>query len=155
MKSKYYTPDISDLFVGYECEKAILDYSSTGLAPVGWEPYKIGQDANWEKGLREMETFILWNTRSLRTPYLTKEQIESEGWKYEGAKDYLLFGYDVMQGFHNAMEKGDYVIQGRSLFGSQHLKIFDRSDQEGAHCVFEGFCPSINEFRKICKLLGI
>lgn len=142
---RYFTPSIEDIRVGYECE---IDPAPKTGSPENWSKLTISKVEEIRRILEYPET--------IRVPYLTKEQIGAEGWTLVGSKDYLLYGYDVLQNFHNAMEKGDYVIQGRSLFGSQrHMKIFDRDDQEGAHCIFEGKCPDINTFRYICKLLGI
>lgn len=85
-KELYYTPKITDIRIGYECE------------------------VNWNRGYSE--EFIPLNTKlkdeedvycpdlndiaiahddgyaEFRTPYLTKEQIESEGWVYIPDRNY-------------------------------------------------------------------
>lgn len=145
---KYFTPAIEEIRVGYECE-FLKDPSKEEWVPFTIKkiPYRWTNDEEYVLGVE---------VRSLRVPYLIKEQIEAEGWTYTGRKDYHLYGYDVFQGFHNAFEKSNYVIQGRGLFGSQkYLKVFDMSDQEDGMCVFEGECKDINTFRYITKLLGI
>lgn len=142
----YFVPEIEDINVGYE-----------------GEIYRERDNSWWDiKTVMLKEGFSVDHllkkayNKQIRVPYLTSDQIEKEGWKYTGAKGYYLFGYDHVQGFHNAFEKGDYIIQGRALFGSHHIiKIFNTSDQEGAHCVYEGECKDINTFRKLSKLLGI
>jgi len=156
MENKYFTPSIEDIRVGYECEVdthgtfgwvkvMVADYHFKTKVPKGY--FGIGIFNLSEKFKQDNE---------IRVPYLTKEQIEAEGWVYKGIEHYNIMGCSVNQQFHNAMEKNEYVIQGRSLFGSQHhLKIFDISDQEGGHCIYEGLCKDINTFRYICKLLGI
>lgn len=153
---KYFTPSIEDIRIGYECE--IHTNSSLGWVKLIVQN-KISKDTIIPKGYNSIVPSILYDyyeQNKIRVPYLTKEQIESEGWVYEGAKGYNLFGYDVEQGFHNAFEKGNYIIQGRSLTpSSHHLKIFDTSNGEGAMCIYEGDCKDINTFRYICKLLGI
>lgn len=148
-QKRYFTPSIEDIHVGYECEVLHENHSmaaSNSIYRCEWRPATL--TATDIYNLRE-------HPDRIRVPYLSKEQVEREGWTYQGAKSYYLLGYSVDQGFHNAFEKGHYIIQGRSLFGGHHLKIFFDGDQEGATCVYEGECKDINTFRYICKLLGI
>jgi hypothetical protein len=55
---KYFTPDIEDLRVGYEC-----DLLGSKIV------------------IEDRHDLDLSFDHPLRTPYLTKEQIEAEGWK--------------------------------------------------------------------------
>ena len=66
----YFVPDIEDIRVGYECE-----IKPTGSEELDWMPYVINGDT----------AFKYYKTKgkgatSIRVPYLTKEQIEAEGW---------------------------------------------------------------------------
>lgn len=126
---KYYTPEISDLFIGYECEINTKDI--TGVDK--WIAYTIGDEYHEVTMSRAK-----FGVRSglTRTPYLTKEQIEAEGWKYEWWE----------KGTRN-WSKGDIVLT--TFDGFDRIKI----NYPGTYQLFDGKCPSINEFRKICKLL--
>src|SRR5674476_935073 len=83
MKEEYYIPELEDLRIGYECE-----VNGAGLAG--------GQD-NWVKdtaksinNLKGLESFL--KAGCLRTSYLTKEQIEVEGWIFDCERDELFAG---------------------------------------------------------------
>lgn len=153
MENKYYTPDIKDIKLGDYYEVYIDD---------NWEKLELIKESGhiiidfdfWKKGIENKE---------IRVPYLTKEQIEAEGWEmyaksvdtwfkfkespimhtkiqdYYGYKPYSLY---LNYGFH------DNKLQIRCDFSGG-------KDFSGSHTLFEGFCPSINEFRYICKLLNI
>ena len=121
---KYYTPNIEDLFIGYECESY-----NNGI----WEKHTF-KDIDYEGILIYLDG--IW----LQTPYLTKEQIQSEGWKLHDEK-------------HNEFRKGCYVLVYR--FSNQQLQIADTDSSYGWQVKFVGNCKSINELRKISKLLEI
>lgn len=153
--NNYYTPEVGDLFVGYECEKQILDFSCMGNCDhLGWEPYKIGQDGDWDKGLREMKSYIFWSSRYLRTSYLTKDQIVGEGWVH---KEGCLYIKGDEKGHHFYAKYPYTTLKPNPLI----IMEFTPSDREDpwsmccTECRFNGECPSINEFRYISKLLRI
>lgn len=131
---KYFIPEISDLHVGYECE-------SLNALPEEeryWIPYVVGETTGtWNQfgGIR-------WavENKHLRVPYLTKEQIEKEGWiSYQGST--LI-----------ALNKGDFYI-----WYSEFSKILsiDQGKHPNKRTRFIGECKDINTFRKLMKLLGI
>lgn len=78
-QNKYYTPDISELHVGYECE--FNDQEN-------WETFTINDRSTLFVILRDMEI----NEESpIRTKYLDKSNVESLGWVYsEKYKNYCL-----------------------------------------------------------------
>lgn len=132
---KYYTPLIEDIRVGYEYE-ALIHYFTTGY--------------EWEKKVLDLHTLqgILNTYRGkitgLRTPYLTKEQVEKEGW--EGIEELDNFG-----AFTTTKNKSG-IIYKLTWSSDLQLQIWDTNFIQ---CVFHGECKSINEFRYLCKLLGI
>lgn len=139
MENKYYTPTIEDIHVGYECE---------------WQD--IGGNCEWIKA--KIDEYIIFEILSidlpegqLKTLYLTKEQIEAEGWIIRTDK--------IHKGFQFAFEKGDYFgvcLQNGKL--DIHLKDAlkdDYTEHTSNTRLYFGNCPSINEFRTICKLLNI
>lgn len=124
---QYYTPELEDLHVGYECELR------TDINENTWVAHKLSHIGGCDK-------FIIYSAfimvSSIRTPYLTPAQIEAEGWIYKGGSSY---------------RKGDYLLK---YLGGSSYSILDISLPIDEY-VFLGRIPSINEFRKICKLLEI
>jgi len=125
---QYYTPEISDIRVGYECE------------------YRVGEKYKWNKhivenlhtdregyGISELESYL--KEGNLRTPYLTKEQIEAEGWER----------------YKKNIGRLEYSI----VFYKNTIEIYEMDETGYRVCKYNGNCPSINEFRTICKLLNI
>ena len=127
---QYFTPNIDDLRLGYKFELYIHD---------NWESVTFSQ---FDIMCYEQFTTCL-EKKEVRTPYLTKEQIEAEGWKFIGNGNCG----GVMHGF----EKSDFELSLWDVFCPAHIEI---TDCEG-NIKFDGECKSINEFRYICKLLKI
>jgi hypothetical protein len=126
MNNKYYTPELSDLYVDYECEIFRAgEYSS------GWEPIVWGED-----------DFEINRCNHKRTPYLTREQIEAEGWREIHSDEYIIQGELHQYWFNNNA-------------GTKYLSCIKRQGQYGNDIVFLGKCNSINEFRKLIKWIGI
>jgi len=129
MDDKYFVPDIEDLRVGYEYEK-FFEY----LDPQ-WISMIINDYLDMEVDLDQM-----------RVPYLTKEQIEAEGWKVVGNNNQ--FDY-----FTKDKYQLDFLING---YGGENTVPYTISIGEDLYYPgYNGQCKSINEFRFICKLLKI
>jgi hypothetical protein len=141
---KYFTPSIEDIRVGYECE--LLEVSGkllTGSIPdTKWVTYKVENSYDFNS------IWDLYNEgkqTNIRVPYLTKEQIEAEGWK-EGQ----------LEGYEKEITKDSYY----SLRLNENNNIvINKSFIEGWSWVwtpfYSGECKDINTFRYICKLLKI
>lgn len=131
MESKYYIPEIEDIHIGYECEVHIHSY---------------GQGWRWEPHIYPAGGTLPLEIKAVRTPYLTKEQIESEGWEDKTLK--LNIGSWIF-------EKDNW--RATYMFTTKLMWMMGLSEDKliKVDSVFKGKCPSINEFRKICKLLGI
>lgn len=138
---KYFVPDISDIRVGYECQIRNTFF----IYPQGW-PEKtslmIREDLDFFCKMCAVGRNR--NTATLeciaRVPYLTKEQIEAEGWTIETQDDQL-----------------DYGTKGRHT-----LKFFHQYKQNPSvwlyffgELVYKGECKDINTFRMLCKLVAI
>lgn len=147
----YYTPDISDFFVGYECEilypfnKAETEYSfkyNPNPSEDRWveHVFKHGHIDSWEGILIE-------TIDEYRTSYLTKEQIEAEGWTLLPPSSYLPYARPEEQ--LDRLYKNGWSIQHKPF--KKILVIINHVEM----IQYFGKCPSINEFRKICKLIGI
>jgi hypothetical protein len=139
-ENKYYIPNITDLRVGYECEwikdhnkecsddnRVKIVFGPKLLAAVLFSPM------NWE---REETDNLVPNLMSYKTPYLTKEQIEAEGWVIDDS------------GF---LTKGKWYLDDNYEPNTRRISI-QNEESDGSYV---GNCPSINEFRTICKLLNI
>lgn len=147
MENKYFTPDIEDLYVGYKLE-------IKGKHDDDWKPVVLGKDAIWHQftNLENLGKAM----EQLRVPYLTKEQIEAEGWTSfvtEYKKDivpenmtYTFFREDrnYMLGWNFNTNKITLIIKDPSLVENYYTEP-----------TFRGECKDINTFRKIIKLLGI
>ena len=120
MENKYYTPEIEDLRIGYELEV---------LRSKGWSKFTL---------VRTHLLDILTEDIEIPTPYLTKEQIENEGWILRSE------GYS-----RNFYEKGEESLLVHHV--GHWIIITDLSEEQ----IYKGDCKSINEFRTIMKLLNI
>ena len=134
-KVKYYTPSIEELFVGYEYEEAneaiLTSYTK-------WEKYIIKEA--WQ--IAEVGKYV-----PIRTPYLTKEQIEAEGWEF--------IINDL--GFPEYYKKGSFHMILRNGRIYEIIKIDFKNSEEYSkpRPTYIGIIKSINELRKIQKWLGI
>ena len=132
-EKEYYTPDIEDIFVGYECELPV--------------------DGNWNKIAIMIGDFYTIDYDQLRTPYLTKEQIEGEGWSNpEVYRDGGTLLYK-QEGYELTFKGENNLARSRQIKVEKVWKTMEGNRL--SLCLFLGECPSINEFRKICKLLNI
>lgn len=138
MENKYYTPNIDDIYVGYEFE---MDDTWGGWMKLTFTEEMLKAEPLVPLGSGSERA--PWYHR-IRTPYLTKEQLEKEGWiqnklKYQFEKDiYLLY-----------IANGDDF----ETVGLNHEIVIVNKRFEDS--IFRGRIPSINEYRYICKLLNI
>lgn len=126
MENKYYTPDIEDFYIGYECELLYED---------------------WEKSIYSTTHVDFFNIEHLiklnrvRTSFLTKEQIEAEGWTFVKERD--------------AFKKNDGLYKCyMNYFSNSNGSSMTIHDGHGS-TYYDGECKSVNEFRRIEKWLGI
>lgn len=150
---KYFTPSIEDLHVGYECEVLPINES------LGWEAGKLSYYSGHEgPGLYNLYPFwyttrksnygriktMIHDFKQIRVPYLTKEQVEKEGWiERIGLNDFYKNDYRMLFG---------RSIEDNNVVKSTHLHVYHTRLK---YILYEGSCPSINEFRTIMKLLNI
>lgn len=128
MENKYFTPDMECFHIGYECEIS---------TPTIWKSGKFPEILELNSELDEFGKDSLMKAAHaiLRVPYITKEQIEAEGWKhynnncFELNPRWFCLWYPEMN----------------------RLEIYDNENENN----FSGKCKDINTFRKICKLLEI
>lgn len=137
MENKYFTPDIEDFHVGYECE----------ILKENWENFVFNVE-------EIIPVFAKVNSKTIvsdkiRVPYLTKEQIEAEGWEHVGGK--------LLSGDFQDYQKDNFSM--RYATDTRKLSIMVRdpsfSNEHFQVTILKAECRDINTFRKIIKLLGI
>lgn len=151
---KYYTPQLEDLHIGYECEiQTNYGYEGFDNGKAEWIPevmtYKI------EGGYSHVLSDTINNADDgcipIRTKYLTKEQIENEGWKMikylgKNPEEGIVF-------FTKDCEEGHYELE--IAMNEQRNSYIMLRTERNQISYFRGNILSINEFRKILKLINI
>lgn len=158
--NKYFTPDIEDFYVGVVYEKYSQGLQIDEFGRFLPEETR-DNEVKWREGVIKYPSDIVHlkialDKETVRIPYLTKEQIEAEGWtsfitEYEGdivpeKMTYTFFREDrnYMLGWWFNINKITLIIKDPSL-------VLDYYTEP----TFRGECKDINTFRKIIKLLGI
>jgi hypothetical protein len=130
MENKYFTPDIEDICIGYE-------YEHINVKTRDWEKTKIANAKILSYFMHGTDKIISSVTR---VPYLTKEQIETEGWKF----NYNLGDFDY---YIKTVNDEEYELE---FCYKERINI-----NIGKRTLYQGKCKDINTFRKIIKLLEI
>lgn len=126
---KYYTPELQDLYVGYECEVKDIPPPEED-----WHQWVI----TTTNVLHHLDKWI--KDGSLRTKYLTQEDIESLGWKLIPYEHYF--------------EKDNYIMiqQGEKIeIWVKDLALYDPEGETTNGTIFKGEAKSINELKKIME----
>lgn len=132
---KYYKPEIEDIHVGYECEVAHLHEEN-------WTPMMVRHQEETEDFIRAVFNY----NRRVRTPYLTRDQILADGWREIHSREYLKIDkHGRTIHFSNGIPESEY--------DEEYLSVFKVHNKQ--NILFQGFCKSINEFRKLRELLNI
>ena len=142
-EEQYYTPVIEDFRIGYEYEM----YEDFDHYPEkSWHKLIYGENGTDNP---ENLTYPFGSPNlegRIRVPYLTKEQIEAEGWVLNTTlRPDILFQF---------LRKNFILVYN---FNKRELRIAKDSMEGTIQTVqiFRGQCKSINEFRTIIKLLEI
>lgn len=166
-KNKYYIPELSDMYIGYEYERAIVigigrEFEKDGMYPVeGWEKAIVNIEEENDRDVVTIphDTY----TKYYRTKYLDKEDIESLGWtnirdveRWMGKPPM----YYYMADYKNAMlgynpEDHTIVITYRDPCKSIDGKEDEYNYPETKYGQFRGECKSINELKKLMQWLNI
>lgn len=149
---EYYTPNREDIRVGYEYQ-IFEDFDI--LPEKIWHKFIHGI-AGTDNPENMTHPFPIKEGR-IRTLYLTKEQIEAEGWSLGGIGESWFYkklaGVEYSDGEYfldnNFIPFNDYELHYN--FHTKKLIIQDQNRET----LYNGGCPSINEFRTIIKLLGL
>lgn len=160
MKDEYFVPDIEDLRIGYELEAEELRFADNNPDdPNGkwWKKCTISSIESKEDNPFNPETIsgiwqrdIVYVRTTFRTPHLTKEQIEAEGWISKSLGDRSIPAF-IKGNFMMGFNKETHFI---SIMPIDPVK-WEFVNVGSVWCAYQGECKSINEFRYICKLLKI
>jgi hypothetical protein len=134
-EEKYFFPENEEIYLGYECEVFQLrSKDEDGEYRNKWYPHIVELESDDYSYL--YSTIMLSSEyRPLRTPYLTKEQLEAEGWEFYAE--------------NNSDSTSWYFTKGKEEM------IYDFVNHKVSFNSREMMCKDINTFRKICKLLEI
>lgn len=131
----YYTPELTDLRIGYECEANITVFK----VKEAWIPCTL-------RGVGP-EVIEYHKQGVYRTRYLSKQDIEDQGWEF----------ITHVTSRTKRFKKNNWMLLYN--FESQRLRIIKDWDKDKEPIIiiqnFDGICPSINELRTIEKLLEI
>jgi hypothetical protein len=145
MENKYYIPNIEDIRVGYYGE-----YNNWGIDERGLN-FNVWDEAILSK--INVEVFLKYGIKNFRVPFLTKEQIEAEGWTVMNTGG---INPGQMDGRY-VFSKGNYFLIWEEKYNRVDINLRDPSlledvwNPERFRVILN--CPSINEFRNIVKLL--
>jgi hypothetical protein len=147
-EEKYYVPDREDFKEGFEYEKLYNTYSPPD--------FKL-TDSKWFKQVFDdftSEENYLFNrdfeSNSIRVPFLTKEDIEKEGWVFSGIITTPNGGI-INHQLNNFKYRTFYNYNSKILEVYEVIKDVYQKDL----MIFRGICRCINDFKTICKLLNI
>ena len=152
-KDKYYTPDISEFHVGFECEYEVSDI---------WESIIIGIEGAghyndiWCFEFSDYSNAI--NTKSIRVKYLDKEDIESLGFiKLPDIEN--VFKYKINYTTHGLKDTKEWFYWHISLLERSdkypNLIISNNEDYDTLDVIFEGWIKNKSELKVLLKQLKI
>jgi len=153
-EQKYFVPKIEDIYSGYEYER-----ERKGK----WEKVReFSNDYDYEDNPHYALMKDIQNGK-IRVPYLTKKQIEAEGWKVENFPYNIIKGvkntgiYDLNNDITGIEYNLFYRFENKRLSIESYIINYGKADRpyKGVNCIYFGECKDINTFRYICKLLEI
>jgi hypothetical protein len=134
MEDKYYTPDISEFYVEFECEKQ--EYEGAEWEKIIVKPSLWSSNAMW--------TWIIKGEKSFRVKYLDKEDIESLGFKY------IKTHAGLNEDYFEHIDKNHYCDYD---YDSKYLRIAINGNGDVTR--FSGIIENKSELKKLLKQLNI
>ena len=160
-ENKYYIPETSDFYEGFQYEILINTYSPPNftLSKSEWVKETF-DDITSEENYR-LNRILL--DKAIRVPYLTKEDIESNGWEpcgnywtknnifIDGEGDYEGYEYRL---FYNFKTHSLYIekLHVREDTGEPYYDLYEGNQN---HILKSATCRCKNDFKLIMKLLNI
>lgn len=154
-ETKYFIPDIEDIRVGYEYELNLSNsYKGEDLVLV---------DSTWNRKVATTQDIItIYGCREMgwvRVPFLSKEQIEGEGWgDVEIYRDggTLVYKKPVAeQSYYELTYRGANILRpSTNVIISLVWHLLDTGKRIERR-LFDGECKDINTLRMISKLVEV
>lgn len=151
MENKYFKPSIEDIKIGYELEFHNFSMDELGISELNYDRW---DSTILNKG--HVKTFMEYGVgNGVRVSFLTKEQIEAEGWNFTHQYNSTL-DFETKD-IRNADTSGGFLHYDIS---THILEIITKdggynSDGPNISRKYKGLCKCINQFRTILKLLNI
>ena len=143
-QNKYFTPDIEDLHINYECEQKLESE---------WISFVIDHKSFLYTSLRDLETS---EESVIRTKYLDTDDIISLGWIKTDLEGYFVKENERslyrLEYIGTWLDINQILKQRYPQFDINYPGEFHEASDRG---LFSGECKSINELRIIHKLLKI
>jgi len=133
MKEKYYTPDISELYIGFEGLQVKFNLNR------GWSDYFI-------ESVDDLKCYEV-NVIESRVPYLNQEDIESLGFDLDSTVKQESF---YIKG--NIMNDNEYQLIYRDKEGTTEIYSTNNNNNPNS---FYGIIKNKSELKKILKQIGL
>ncbi len=172
MENKYYTPEIEEFHVGFECEHntmtitpAMFDFSPNGEVKKLYDK----SEEIWEKKTWEPEDNFLWfNIRvdaegcktfstpdNIRVKYLDREDIESLGFEFKGK---ALRSFFEMECQFDLPDTDSFWCKTLKIQLDEKHRTVKIEGYIASACeeetLFTGSCKNKSELKKILKMVG-
>lgn len=136
---EYYTPEISELFLGWEGE-VYQEYLNIKGMKSKWVPFVYGKDnaINW---------FIYNDKIKLRVPYLSKSALIEEGWILNEEDS------NVWKLQFNTVDNRNAYLNYFMEYNYETKQMI--IEEMGSDSLFNGYIKDLNSFRKLQTWLGI
>ena len=167
MESKYYVPEISEFYVGFEFEyrdpawegreefqPCVVKDSQTLRFTTNLNSIDGFNEVDFEHLLSNIEYEIAHN--NIRVKYLDTSDIEEEGFKFVGKEEYL-FEKDIDEYSHLEVDfdPEELTIVITELYQAKlTARILHRETRE-YNVLFNGKIKNKSEFKKVLKMLDI
>lgn len=145
---QYFVPDISDLRIG--------DYIEIVNSKGKWIPGEFPNVVRQVSSLDQYADDIMAFAHALyRLPYLTQQQIESEGWKRDTDDDPDYKTYSFFKEITGSKPFLQYTLYYNAEIKSVRIERIVECGQGREDYLSHGTCRDINTLRYIQKLLNI
>jgi len=137
MEKEYYTPEISELFVGYECQ----------IIQIG-NPKEVWLESLIDNTSKFIRYDYLIKNKALRTKYLDKQDIIDLGWNYGNGVTKTLF---PMFKIDDKTTLFIHLFKGSIKITKCHSYDDNFIQEVSFETIFDGVCKSKNELSKLMK----
>lgn len=149
MENKYYTPDIEEFYVGFECEY-YNDYSKQ------WYNHIMDKDDWYVDEYGEYnESNPLKNIDNLRIKCLDSEDIESLGFKKSYAPSYITDEIIELYSIGNEEDWYNLEFQDNNIIITKCHIYNEVTGNWNQDCIFMGVVKNKSELKKLLTQLGI